>query len=280
MPSYPITEINDVLLPEFQDWTDKYGLMQDNAQQGSTGNGVLFTAHYVFGLYASNLMTDKEKARLLNVFASCVQQAGILMRTPMNEGGYQAHDDLVGLMSAEAMMVPNKADRHITRAIYEYGKSNAIHGIDETESDPKKIEMHKWMYPLLKVLGLGKIWYCWNNLNPGKFHVAGWLQRRMEVMATMQMQQNKWYVNPFYWAYWAVSMIQLVWKPNPGYRDGYTLRFHSAVAVQGFGPITNWICKKVRAVVVRDFGGFGECLDAYFTPEKGHPVAKLCKGLD
>lgn len=277
MTNYPLAPINTVLLPEFQDWTDKYGLTQDNAQQGTTGNGVLFTAHYVYGLVANGLMTDEEKSRLLSVFDSCVQPAGILMRTPDNGGGYQAHDDLVGLMSAEALMVPNKADRKITKKIYDYGKSANAHGIDPTEPDPKKIAMHKWAYPLLKVLGLGKIWYNWNNVNPGTFHVSAWLQRRAEVIATMQMQQNRFYVNPVYWLWWAITMMSLVMKPNTEYRDGYTLRFHSALVCESFGPITAWICRKVRKVMVRDFGGFGQVLDAYFTPSKGHPLAQLCK---
>lgn len=277
MPKYPLSAINTVLLPQFQDWTDKFGLMQDNDQGDSSGNGVLFTAHYVYGLASNNLMTDAEKCRLLSVFDSCVQKVGILMRTPDNGGGYQAHDDLVGLMSAEAMMVPNKEDRHITKTIYEYGKTAKIQGTDPTEPDPKKIALHKWLYPLLKVLGLGHIWYCWNNVNPGTFHVSSWLQRRAEVIATMQMSLNNWYVNPFYWLWWAVTMLTLVYFPgDKSYRDGYTLRFHSAIVCEGFGPISRWICKKVRQAVARDYVDFGQLLSAYFGKPQ-HPIVALCK---
>lgn len=277
MPSYLLSYINKVQLPEFQDWTDKFGLMQDNSNQSTTGNGVLFTAHYVYGLCINNILSPEERGRLLQVLSSCVKPEGILMRSPDNGGGYQAHDDLVGLMASEALMCPDKKDRKITKKIYEYGKTAKIKGKDPTEPDPKKISIHRWLYPLLKILGVGKIWYVWNNVNPGTFHVSSWLQRRMEVVATMQMQQNRWYVNPFYWTYWLISMLSLVVKPNKEYRDGYTLRFHSALACQGFGPITNWVCKKVRRAIVRDFGGFGQVLDAYFGNSKAHPIGKLCK---
>jgi hypothetical protein len=98
----------------------------------------------------------------------------------------------------------------------------------------------------------------------------------MELIATMQMALRK-PVNPFYWVYWAYTILQGYYSPNWEYRDGYTLRFHSALACEGYGPITNWLCKKAREMVHRDYGDFGQLLGHYFG-KFHHPIVKLCKG--
>ena len=272
MKSYPSAPINVVSLPQFQDWTDEPGMMTDNDSGSSTGNGNLFMAHYAFGLYANSVLIDTEKARITQVYLNNMREPGLLNRLPQANDWRQAHDDLVGLMGADALMNPDRSQRVLTKSIYEYGKNAKIDGID---TDPSRANQNKWAYYALKVLGLGNVKYVWNNVQPGKFHVGSWLGRRMEVIATMQMATGKW-VNPFFWLYWAVSMMQIVLKPNKSYQDGYTLRFHSALACEGFGPITNWICKKARLAIARDFGDFGLLLGAYFGKPQ-HPIVALCK---
>lgn len=276
MPNYPISAINAVSLPQFQEWTDQYGMMSDTGVGESTGNGNLFTGHYAFGLAANGILTDAEMVRIKQVFLNNMREPGLTLRLPNATWSYNAHDDLLGIMGAEALMCPNRADRAISKSIYEYGKNIKVTGIDSNEADPAKIKDNKWAYWPLKILGLGNIKWVWNTVQPGKFHVSAWLGRRPEVIATMQMTNNKWLVNPFYWLYWAGSMMSLVWFPNKDYHDGYTLRFHSALACQGFGPITNWICKKVRGAVARDFGDFGGLMLAYFN-QPNHPIVPLCK---
>lgn len=273
MPNYVIAKINEVD-PKFQEWTDIYGMMTDNSQGNSTGNGNLFTAHYAFGLSANGLL-EHDKERLTQVYLNNFREAGLLNRKPGANDWYQAHDDIVGLMGADALMNPDRKDRLLTRAVYEYGQGSA-QGIDSNEKDPKKIKLNSQLYPALMILGLGKIRWVWNNVQPKKFHVSSWLGRRMEIIATMQMSLGI-APNPFVWAYWAATMMQLVLKPKKDYIDGYTLRFHSALAVEGYGPVSNVICKLVRNALNRDHGDLGQLLGSYFNKPE-HPIVELCKG--
>jgi hypothetical protein len=274
MPDYKLEFINKVSLPEFQEWTDRYGMMQDNDRGETTGNGNLFTAHYAFGLYANDLLTDEEKDRIEGVFLNNYRLHGLLMRSPTAYDSYQAHDDIIGLMSADALINPETRD--LTKAVYEYGLTY-VNGLDDKEKDPPKIEMNKWAYFALKLLTGNKVRWVWNTVQPGKFHVASWLGRRLEMLATMQMALRL-RVNPFCWLYWALSILKNYYFPNWEYRDGYTLPFHSAIASQGYGPLTDWVCKKARESVRKDYTDFGNLLGHYFA-KFHHPIVKLCKGI-
>ncbi len=269
MPNYPIESINKVALSEFQDWTDHFGMMQDNDKDVSSWNGNLFTAHYVFGLVSTNQMTDVERARIIQVFLNNCLVTGLLQRAP-SINNRQAQDDMFGVMGAEALMYPNPKDRVVTKAMYEYGKQSCD-GLASDANDQDKLA-YKW----LKRLTFRTRW-VWNTEEPGKFKAGSWLGRFPNLIATMQMAQGK-IVNPFSWLWWAITMMLLpLGKVDKNYHDGYTLRFHSALACQGYGFLTNWICKKVREAVARDYVDFGLLLGAYFAKPQ-HPIVKLCKG--
>lgn len=273
MSKYEITSVNKVLLPDFQPWTDSWGLMQDNDQGGTTGNGVLFTAHYVYGLYLNDLITSSEKDRLLKVLESCMLPEGILMRTPDNAISWQAHDDYCGFLGAEAMLRP-RGDRLLTEKLYEYGTTADILGPDFEENNPKNTKLNKIAYYALKIIGLGKIKYAWNNIRPGRLHVATWLGRRIEMIATMKMSIDK-FVNPIAWLYWAYFMLQ-------GYisgfdkisQDGYTTRLHMAKAAQGYGTLTDWVCYLYLKQLKTHYGSLGAVLSDYFG-KPHHPIVKL-----
>lgn len=270
MPWYPIQPINEVSLPQFQDWTDQHGMMTDNGQGHAQGNGALFTAHYVFGLSCNDILTDKEIARIKQVYANEFMAPGLLGKPTEFFKDRQAQDDMFGLMGAEALMCPKREDRLMTKAMYDYGQISPV--ALESDADDTDKAVFKW----LKILTLRRRW-VWNNVEPGTFNADSWLGRFPNLIATMEMSQGKW-VNPLKWCYWAGTMLQLVYLPgDKTYRDGYTLRFHSALACEGYGPLTNWICKKVRSAIARDYGDFGLLLGAYFA-KPDHPIVALCKG--
>lgn len=270
MPWYPIQPINEVSLPQFQDWTDQHGAMTDNPLGNAQGNAALFTAHYVFGLHANNILSDKEIARIKQVYQNQFMEPGLLGKETEFFRDRQAQDDLFGLMGAEALMCPKREDRVMTKAIYDYGKKSA-EGLEKGADDTDK-KAYKW----LKILTFGRRW-VWNNIEPGKFKSDSWLGRFPNLIATMEMSQGK-LINPLRWVWWAATMLQLVYLPgDKTYRDGYTLRLHSALACQGYGWLTNWVCKKVRGAIARDYGDFGKLLGAYFA-KPDHPIVSLCKG--
>ncbi len=274
--SYPLEPINTALLPSFQPWTDEFGMAQINAQGGTSDNGNLFTAHYVAGIVLKKLITADEKRRILQVYKNNFNYPGILARFP-GDTRTEAQDDHFGLMGAEALLCPDPKDRAITAAIYEYGKAGKCDGIDSLETDPTLTKLDKWLYIPFKILGLGRVRWMWNNRNPGKFAVSEWLGRFFNLVATMQMSQRK-FVNPFYWTYWCAIMLLMWYKPNVSDLDSYALNFHSALACQGYGPLTNWVCGKVHAAIKRDYGDMGQFMAAYVgTPN--NPYTTLLSGI-
>jgi hypothetical protein len=255
--AYSLTPINTVLLQQFQAWTDVYGMITNNSQGNSTDNGNLFTAHYVYGLVATNQIDEKEKQRILQVYANNFSQP---------------QDDMYGLMSAEALLTPN--DRKMTRSIYEYGLKSAS-GIDSTEPYQGAQTRFCWT---LRILTLGRCRWVWNNIEPGKFDEASWLGRFPAFLAVMQMSLKE-QVNPFFWAYWCISCVWDYLFGNSDDNNGDALMLHGAIAADGYGPLTNWICKLVHKNIKRKYGSTGVLMADYFQNPQ-HPLCQLLKDVD
>lgn len=275
MPTYTITEINKVQLPEFQPWTDQYGMMLDNPNGDVGGNGNLFTAHYVAGLVQKKLITPEEKERILQVYCNNFKLPGLLMRAPSKPDDMNAHDDVIGLMSADAQLNPDRKDRKLTRAVYEYGAATFCNGIDP---DPEKKVLNTFLFILLTILFISVRWN-WNVKNPRKFHASAWLQRRMEMIATMQMAVSRWWVNPIYWSYWAITNYVWAKSAKNDHEDDDILRYHSAMAAQGFGYFTNKICKMVHEKIHKDHGDLGVLVGVEYFNKPQHPIVNLLKGI-
>lgn len=275
MLAYTPNSLNTVQVPEFQAWTDVFGMCQINSNQGTSDNGNLFTAHYVFGLVAKGIMTPQEKARILLVYKNNFMQTGLLTRFP-GDRRTEAQDDMFGLMGAEALMFPNPKDRVMTQQIYQYGKTANCHGLDPL-ADANLVTINKWMYWPLKIFGLGNLKYVWNTRSPQKFDSSEWLGRFGNLIATMQMAQGK-LVNPIYWIWWAITMLLMYYRPNKSDLDSYALNMHSANACQGYGWLTNWVCNKVRAAVKRDYCDFAGVMNAYLS-NVPNPYSALLSGV-
>jgi len=274
MATYTLNSLNTVQLPEFQAWTDQYGMCQIDSSGTTSDNGNLFVAHYVFGLVKKNLLTPQERARILLVYRNNFMQSGLLTRFP-GDRRTEAQDDIFGLMGAEALMCPNPKDRVMTKQIYEYGRTANCHGLDPL-ADTNLVKINKWLYWPLKIIGLGNLKWVWNTRSPNKFDSSEWLGRFGNLIATMQMAQGK-LVNPFLWVWWAITMLLTYYKPN-GDLDTYALNTHSANACQGYGWLTNWVCNKVRAAVKRDYGDFAGVMDAYLS-HVPNPYHNLLTGV-
>jgi hypothetical protein len=271
MPTYKIEPINKVQIPEFQLWTDAYGMVQDNPKGDTTGNGNLYTAQYIIGSALKGILSDRERDRLNSVYLNNFIQPGLLTRAPSKKGDMEAHDDIFGIISADKFLNP---DRKLTKAIYDYGATNYCDGIDPDEN---KIKINGQVYGILTKL-FGKVRWVWNNMNPKKFHVSAWLGRRMELIAVLQMASGV-SVNPIYWAYWCATMMWPVLFPNKDDKDGYILRWHGAISCEGYGTLTNRVCSMTHSAIKRDYGDIGKVLDAYFS-EKDHPLVKLLENID
>jgi len=270
--AYNLLPINTCLLPQFQAWTDVYGMITNNSQGNSTDNGNLYTAHYVYGLIATNQINEQEKQRILQVYANNFSEPGILCRTPNFPGDRQAQDDIYGLMSAEALLTPN--DRKMTRSIYEYGLKSAS-GVDSTEPYQGAQTRAYWA---IRVLTLGRCRWVWNNVQPGKFDETSWLGRFPAFLAVMQMSLKK-RVNPFFWLWWAGSCFWDYCFGNINDNNGDCLMLHGVIAASGYGPLTDWICRLVHKNIKRKYGSTGVLLSDYFQNPQ-HPLCQLLKDVD
>jgi len=269
MTFYLPTCQNTCQLPQFQPYTDQHGMITNNNQGQSTDNGNLFTAHYVYGLFQTKQIDDTEKQRILNVYAANFSQSGLLCRTPNFPGSRQAQDDMFGLMSAEALIEPTH--RVMTRTIYNYGL-NSAQGIDSTEPDQN---FQKWIFGAIKALTFGRCRWVWNNVQPGKFDVTSWLGRFPAFIATMQMALKE-RVSPFSWMVWAGTSLYSAWFGNSSGNNGDCLFLHSAVAVQGYGFLTDWVCNQIHKGIARKYGSAGGLMQAYFA-DSNHPLVQLLK---
>ncbi len=270
--AYPLAPINTVLLPQFQAWTDQYGMMTNNNQGLSTGNGNLFTAHYVYGLYSTGQITASESQRILNVYANNFPQSGILCRSPVFPGDRQQQDDIYGLMGAEAQLSPD--DRKMTRAIYNYGKISA-NGIDGTEPYQGAQTRAFWA---IKILTFGRCRWVWNNIEPGRFDEDSWLGRFPAFLAVMQMSLREW-VNPFFWIWWASTSLYNAWFGNIGNNNGDCLALQGSLAAQGYGPLTNWVCKQIHNGIRKNYGSAGGLMEVYFQ-DPTNPLVALLQNTD
>jgi len=267
-----MSSINAVLLPQFQPYTDQYGMITNNNQGLSTDNGNLFTAHYVYGLVSTNQVNDRERQRILSVYANNFSQSGLLCRTPNFPGNRQAQDDIYGLMGAEALLSPKL--RVLTRSVYEYGLKSAC-GIDSNDvfqSSQKRI------YWALKILTLGRCRWVWNNIQPGKFDTASWLGRFPAFIAVMRMSLRE-PINPFMWLWWAVSCLYSAWTGDESDNNGDCLILQGSLAAQGYGFLTNWVCKQIHKGIKRKYGSAGGLMATYFQNPK-HPLVALLLNVD
>jgi hypothetical protein len=260
------------LLTQFKPYADKYGMITNNNQGLSTDNGNLFTAHYVYGLVSTNQTNDEEKQRILQVYKNNFLQPGILCRTPQFPGNRQAQDDMYGLMGIEALLSPN--DRSMTASIYEYGAKSASQ-IDSTEPF---FGAQKRAYWAIRILTLGRCRWVWNNIEPGKFDEASWLGRFPAFLAVMQMSLRK-FVNPFNWIWWCASSLNSAWYGDNSDNNGDCLILQGALAAQGYGPLTNWVCGQIHKGIARKYGSAGGLMESYFN-DPNHPLVALLSKTD
>jgi hypothetical protein len=267
--SYELSPINTTLLPEFQAYSDQYGLITDNNQGNSSGNGLLFTAHYIVGLVEKGLINEVEKNRIAAIFAECEKAPGLFIRSPV-QTGYEAQDDLIGIMGAEAKLNPAKINRINTQNIYAYGHASNADRLDPTDSTA----LSKWALRIMNVIPFMKNRWNYNPVSPGTFSTKAWLGYRRDVVATIKMAAGQG-INPFDWLYWAISMVSLTKSSS---NNAYILAMHSGWAVEGKGWLTDWIVGRVQAKVKAKYGDFGGLLATYYQ-DQAHPLIKLLKNV-
>lgn len=266
--------LTQCLIPSIQPNVDQFGMVQPDGADTSD-NGILWTAYYVAGLQLKGLMTDDEKLRLNTVFGNNFIEPGLMQRYPTSPD-FEAQDDHCGILMADALMNSGKL---YAESIHSYG-SNIQHclKVDPRESNTSVLKQDKLLYMILNILFLGRIKWNYNPVSPNSFSIYSWLGRRMELCAQIEMTAKK-PVNPLYWTYWALVMLSNTFsKPNISNSVADVLHYCSALSCEGYGPLTNLICKMFRRSVHKKFGDIGYMF-GWSNQHPDHPLVKFLEGV-
>lgn len=250
-------------------WFDKYGLVT-NSEGGESGNDILYTAHYVAGLYLSGQVPNFSALDL--ALSQCEVTPGLYNRLQGRSNWYQSHDDYVGLVSMSSFF---QDERYISHAIYEYGIKRS--GPPALGAGP---QAKFWTLANALSLFRGPRW-VYNNVNPGTYALSSWRGRRPEVVATIKMAIGK---SPglLGWLYWAGFMVRGILCTDPADTNVFTLRWHMALATRDSkNPLTRWIGNRLRKQIKNVYGDAGQMLKWYFGKDNAveHPLVALLKGV-
>lgn len=257
---------------DFALYTDRFKMIQDKSdgQMGLTsGNGNLYTAHYILAALDNGYLDNKTKSLLKSVYASNERESGLMMRAPDNRNGHNAHDDLIGCATASRFI----DDGELARRIINYGRIKYPSKVDTSEGpNHKKTKLNKRLYPIVWALSLGKIKWNWNNINPQTFHVSSWLFRRSDVIATLELvAYGK--TSFFRMLYLIVMLGFVIFENENSNHNSFILRYQMARAIEGKGPVCNFLSRLVRNRMVKYYGNFGNLIGAYFV-NNAHPLYK------
>ena len=272
-------DLTKPLLPEFQAYTDKFGMVQitsDGTQGLTSDNGNLWTAFYTLGLSLKGLMTTDERARLSQVYMNNFKSPGLLVRYP-GSPDFEAQDDYCGMLMADSRLSPDF--RSMADMVYEYGEDTK-HCVEVDPREPVAAtrKTNSILFTILSILTLGHIKWNYNPVAQDSFSIYSWLGRRMELIAAIQMTARK-AVNPIYWLYWAGVMVSnILSKPQVDNSVADVLHYCNAISCAGYGPLTNLICSAFRRSVKRKFGDAGYMF-GWSNQNPNHPIVSLLKGI-
>lgn len=172
-------------------YKDQYGLTT-LTPGNSTQNGVLFSMEQlILGLANNDSAADSRSAGLVSIFQSLEQKApGLQQRTP-DSFEYDSQDNYSARL---AFSLINKDDQFGQR-MYDYSESSKSEfiGYDSTSNESaSRLAANKTEYPLARILGLGKIKYCYNQSHPREFCGLGWFQWALGLMALMDYSRRGW----------------------------------------------------------------------------------------
>ena len=257
---------------DYKPYIDHFGLTQPHMDNGDyygmSGNGLLYTSHYILALVDNNALTSQEKIRLLNVYESCKvpDQSGIYNRTPTKVKDLNSWDDIYGILLASKYL----DDGFTARRIYDHGQS-IIAELDTQEINEKKVKQGRIVFNILKLISFNKVKHVWHNVNPLTFNLSAWQGRRPDVIATIRMAAGK-PVGLFHWIYWAANLLGAYFQDRSSNHNAFILRYTGARAVEGYGFMTDLVIKLFKLRFRKVWGNLAEVKAAYYN-NPNHPDA-------
>ncbi len=262
-------------ISDFQPYTDRFGMIQDKTDGAigvTSGNGNLYTAHYILAASDNSFLDKLTKERLIRMYSANEREPGLMMRAPDNRNGHNAHDDLIGCASASRLIDDGK----LAKRIFDYGNTTFPNKVDESEGpDHKKTVLNRKLFPILCTLFKGQIKWCWNNIRPKEFHVTSWLFRRSDVIAVLELVAYK-KTSVFRYLFLTIMMGTILFQNKDTDHNAFILRYHMARAIDGINWYSSLLAGIVRNKVNKEWGSIGNVIGAYYQNEE-HPAVKWLK---
>lgn len=243
------------------------GLIHDSTG-GISGNGLLYTAEWVLALSNLSLLSPSNRIKFVGAYNSHMRIEGLMMRTPSNAFGQEGPDDYFGVAAASKVLDHGT----LAKAILEYGKKGATQ-FDLTPTERRDIKKEKILFYTLKILGLGRIKYVFNNLDPSLFNARAWLGRFPHLIAHLKFAAG---ITPtwFEYAYWCLALLK---KEHAEDYDRWILPYLMTQTAKDRGLIARFVIGIWNKRATKAFGTVDKLFYAYFR-DKDHPIIKLFSG--
>lgn len=243
---------SSVILLDLAKFEDKWGLTQP-WEEGSSGNGILYTAHRVLLLSELGLLTQQEKRRASESLNHCEVENGLIRRSPSNPD-QEGPDDQFGALTISYFTDGGA----FARRWLKYGRT----------SGPKFLgdRIPFWF----SNVSPGEIRYPAHDPKAGNINWSAFMLRFPALIAHAKWAAGE-TPNPFEQLYWAASLLK---RRPKGDQDGWVMSYHM-VAVAGDQNVLTRFCAKIfrRRFFAYYPAGMGELLGDYFK-NRFHPLAQ------
>lgn len=247
--THPLSsELKAKLLPLI----DRHGLLHDTVDH-ITGNGLLYSAHLLLGLWQNNLQWEEWEARLPSAITKCEIEPGFFHRHPTEyHDDQQGPDDYIGIASLCSLLGP-----------FGFFKASQVVGFG-------------WKGFLIPNFII-RLWFYFPNeiQYRTKFGSRAWLIKFPAVFTAFYQVARRSVFFPFQ-IYWAASVLLGDILDRKHKHDPWILNWHLVNTCVRFSP--NWfeVCTiKLWLWRLRKRwpGGIAQCIEESF--QYRHPVCEL-----
>ena len=241
----------------FAKMMDQYGLIQP--KEGMSGNGIRYTAEYLYALHLHGYLTKDDRARYRGIYGRCLRVPGLLMRNPKNEYGQQSIDDTAALISIAPIIEMNFAGQWLT-----YGREKGATRIDPGSKSPR------WLLRLtVSLLGIPTP-FTFNNITPGHFNLSAFLGRFQQLICHAQFAVGE---RPPMWRkiVWCIAVLMSALKSGKKDPDAKVMAWYLVRTAKGHSRMCDVVAEIWKWRLQSEFpGGIGEVLGVYFG-HNNHP---------
>lgn len=229
------------ILEDYAKYTNEFYLVHP-PEASHSGNGTRYTGEKVMALAHHNALDDEERTRLAAAYKACEREPGLLMRSPVNDFGYQSVDDTVAALYVSSVLGTGYA-----KDFLKYGREKGATSVDDKNQSGKKLLYSKIFFYLFRwVFGVSRFPYVYNNINPETFSTSSWLGRQQQLICHAQFAAGE---NPPGWRklWWCLTVLWSMRARKEDW-DAHVLTLYLVKEAKG----KSWLCDQVRKLWIRN----------------------------